>query len=133
MDIDPNTGLQIASITAVVPGSDASTIVIKAEALVGERRTELEIAVTTDLAPSMAIALLATTAKAHAARDDLDPALECLAADVSIEEDEEKLRLNLLFDKGGVLPIEMPIVAGERLSERLDDELRREVAPRPAP
>jgi hypothetical protein len=125
MAIDPN-GLEIARITAVVPSPDASTIVVKAEAIVGDQRTELEIAITTDLAPTMAIALLATTSKVRAGRDDLDPALECLAADASLSGHDQKLRLKLLFDKGGVLPVEMPIVAGERLSSRLDDVLKRD-------
>jgi hypothetical protein len=121
-----NTGLEIASITAVVPAHDASAIVVKAEAFIGEQRTSLEIAITTDLAPTMAIALLATTAKARGGRDGLDPALECLAADASLAGADEKLRLNLLFDKGAVLPVEMPAVAGERLSARLDAVLNQE-------
>ena len=123
MAIDALSGFEIASIKAVVPAPDGSTVVIKAEAIVGDRRTALEIAITTELVPTMAIAMLATTAKARASRDDLDPALECLAADVSLDGDEEKLRLKLLFDKGDVLPVEMPIGAGERLSERLDGVL----------
>ena len=67
----------------------------------------------------MAIALLATTARARAARDGLEPALEVLAAAVVASGSAEKVRLQLLFDRGAVLPVEMPTAAGEALRNGL--------------
>jgi hypothetical protein len=121
--------LEVASIREIVPAPDGAVIVIRAEALLGDRRTDLEIAITTDLAPTMAIALLATTAKARAGRDDLDPALDCLAADASVLSGQDKLRLRLLFDKGAVLPVEMTLEAGVHLSQRLERMLGRGAGP----
>ena len=111
--------IRISQLKAVVPDPDRAVVVVKADALVGDTVTELEIAITTDLAPAVAIALLATTARARAARDGLDPALEVLAAAVVASGSAEKVRLQLLFDKGGVLPVEMPTAAGEALKKGL--------------
>ena len=109
-------GIEISQVKAVVSDPDAAAIVVKAEALVDDVITELEIAITTDLAPSVAIALLATTARNRAARDGMEPALEVLAAAVVATGNAEKVRLHLLFDKGGVLPVEMPTAAGHALT-----------------
>jgi len=111
--------IEISRVKAVVPDPAAGAIVLKAEALVDETPTDLEIAITTDLAPSVAIALLATTARARAARDGLEPALEVLAAAVVASGNAEVVRLQLLFDKGAVLPVEMPTAAGEALKHAL--------------
>jgi len=112
-------GIEISQVKAVVSDPDAAAIVVKAEALVDDVITELEIAITTDLAPSVAIALLATTARNRAARDGMEPALEVLAAAVVATGNAEKVRLHLLFDKGGVLPVEMPTAAGHALTKGL--------------
>ena len=111
--------IHIQRITEVAPHIDGRKIVLRADTLLQNERTELEIAVTTDLAPSMALALLATTAKARATRDELEPALDALAAAVVRSSSEEKLRLQLLFDKGAVLPIELDMEAAEALSRGL--------------
>jgi hypothetical protein len=111
--------IEISQVKAVIPDPDAAVIVLKAEALMDDAMTELEIAITTDLAPSVAIALLAITARARAARDGMDPALEVLAAAVVATGNAEKVRLHLLFDKGGVLPVEMPTAAGHALTKGL--------------
>lgn len=111
--------IEIARVTAVVPTSTGESVVVKAEAKLGEHVTELEIAITTDLAPKVAIALLATTAQARAARDGLEPALEVLAAAVVASGSAEKVRLQLLFDAGAVLPVEMPVDAGVALKHDL--------------
>lgn len=111
--------IEISRVRAVVPAPDGAAIVVKAEALVDDATTELEIAITTDLAPAVAIALLATTARARAARDGMEPALEVLAAAVVATGNAEKVRLHLLFDKGGVLPVEMPAAAGQALTRGL--------------
>ena len=115
--------MKIDEIKAVVPAPDGNAVVVKAEVVLEERRTELEIAITTDLAPAVAIALLASTAKARAARDGLDPALEVLAAAVVESGSAEKVRLQLLFDQGAVLPVEVPTDAALALSKDLAREL----------
>lgn len=111
--------IKISLVKAVVPDPEGAAVVVKVEAIVDDSISELEIAITTDLAPAVAIALLATTARARAARDGLDPALEVLAAAVVASGSAEKVRLQLLFDKGGVLPVEMPTAAGEALKNGL--------------
>ena len=114
---------QIHRITAITPHIDGSRIVVKADALLANQRTEVEIAVTADLAPAMALALLATTARARALRDELEPALDVLAAAVVRSSSREKLRLQLLFEKGAVLPFELSCDAGQALSDGLVEYL----------
>ena len=115
--------IKIADVKEVVPTSNGSAVVVKAEALLGDQRTELEIAITTDLAATVAIALLATTAKARAERDGLEPALDVLAAAVVASGCAEKVRLQLLFEKGTVLPLEVPLDAAKALNRGLTEEL----------
>jgi hypothetical protein len=115
--------LSISNLKEVKLNAETGVVVVKAEVLVGGQGTELEIAITRDLAPAMAIALLATTAQARAERDELPPALDVLAAGVVPSSDEEKIRLQLLFDKGAVLPVEMPRAAGEALKNGLEQEI----------
>ena len=111
--------IHIHRITEVAPHTDGRKIVVRADTELLNQRTELEIAVTTDLAPSMALALLATTARARATRDELEPALDALAAAVVRSSSDDKVRLQLLFDKGAVLPIELDMEAAEALSRGL--------------
>ena len=120
--------LPIAEVKAVVPAPDGSAIVVKAEALAADERTEVEIAITTDLAARTAITLLATTAKARALRDGLEPALEVLAAAVVASGCADKVRLQLLFDEGAVLPLEVPTDAAKALSRDLANDLDRKMA-----
>jgi len=115
--------MKIADIKEVAPVADGSVVVIKAATVLGDQPSELEIAITTDLAASVAISLLATTAKARAERDGLEPALEVLAAAVVASGCAEKVRLQLLFDKGAVLPVEVPVEAAKHLSRGLTEEL----------
>jgi hypothetical protein len=115
--------MKIADVKEVVPAPDGSAIVVRAEVVVGAQPTEMEIAITTDLAPSVAIALLASTAQARAARDGLQPALEVLAAAVVASGSAEKVRLQLLFDQGKVLPVELNKEAAEIVSQDLVKEL----------
>jgi len=117
--------LDLTQVEAVVPAPDGSAVVIKAEAMVAGDRTELEIAITTDLAARAAIALLATTATARALRDGRQPALEVLAAAVVASGCAEKVRVQLLFDEGAVLPLEVPTDAAKALSRDLADDLDR--------
>jgi len=115
--------MKIADVKEVTPAPDGSAVVVKAAAVVDGQRTELEIAITTDLAASVAISLLATTAKARAERDGLEPALDVLAAAVVASGCAEKVRLQLLFDKGAVLPVEVPVDAAKALHRSLAEEL----------
>jgi hypothetical protein len=115
--------MKIAGVKEVVPAPDGSAIVVKAEVVVGAQPTELEIAITTDLAPSVAIALLASTAQARAERDGLQPALEVLAAAVVASGSAEKVRLQLMFDQGKVLPVELNNEAAEIVTQDLVKEL----------
>ena len=108
--------IHINRIAAVVPHPDGQTIVLKAEAVLADQRTEMEIAITTELAPAMALALLASTAQARSERDALAPAFDALAAAVVRSSSPDKVRLQLLFNKGAVLPIEMNAEAGLALS-----------------
>ena len=115
--------MKIANVKEVVHVPDADAIVVKAEVVVDTRPTEMEIAITTDLAPSVAIALLASTARARADRDGLMPALEVLAAAVVASGSAEKVRLQLMFEQGKVLPVEMNTGAAELVSRDLVQEL----------
>jgi len=115
--------IHIQRITEVAPHTDGQKIVVRAETGPRDQRTELEIAVTTELAPAIALALLSTTAKARAARDELEPALDALAAAVVRSSAERKVRLQLLFDRGAVLPIELDLDAALALSRGLAEYL----------
>jgi len=120
--------LEIAEVGSVVPAPDGSVVIVKADALVANERTEVEIAITTDLAARTAIALLATTAQARATRDGLEPALEVLAAAVVASGCSERVRLQLLFFEGAVLPLEVPTDAAKALSIELAADLSRRAA-----
>lgn len=123
MDHPTTPGLHIHRINTIAPHADGQKIVVHADALLQEQRTELEIAVTTDLAPVMALALLASTASARAQRDELEPALDVLAAAVVRSSTKDRVRLQLLFDKGVVLPFELTLEASRALSAGLDEYL----------
>ncbi len=124
--------IELSGVKAVVPAPNGSAVILKAEVLLDGKPTELEIAITTELAPNVAIALLATTARARAARDGLAPAMEVLAAAVVDSGSVEKVRLQLLFDKGALLPVEVPRSAAAVLSKDLVAELIRGATRPPA-
>jgi len=115
--------LHIQGIKAVAALDDGNKIVVRADALVQATRTELEIAVTTDLAPTMALALLATTAQARATRDELMPAMGVMVAAVVRSSSADRVRLQLMFEKGVVLPIEMSLDAAKAFTKGLTDYL----------
>lgn len=123
----------IEQISEVAPHADGNAIVLRAEAVRESERTDVEIAVTTDLAPTMALALLATTAQARSSRDELEPALDVLGAAVVRSSSSDKVRLQMLFDKGAVLPVELSLEAAEALNRGLAEYLgspRRRLAQR---
>lgn len=115
--------LKVAEVKGVVVAPDRSAVVVKTVAVMGAQRTDLEIAITTDLAVNVALALLATTAQARAERDDLAPALEALAAAIVPSGRPDTVRLQLLFDKGVVLPVELSTDAAAALHAGLGGEL----------
>ena len=116
--------VKIEEISEVISAPDGAAIVVEADAVTGDQRTQVEIAIATDLAAKVAIALLATTAKARAERDGLEPALDVLAAAVVASGCAEKVRMHLLFEKGAVLPLEVPVDAAQALHRGLANELR---------
>ena len=110
--------LVLAAVTGVRPG-DAGEVRITVDAVVDGTRSELEIAIATDLAPLVALALLERTAEERARRDDLAPALEPIAIGVVPSGAADKVRLHLLFTKGRVLPVEVETTAAKRLTTAL--------------
>jgi hypothetical protein len=51
------------------------------------------------------------------------PALDCLAAGAAPSETDGKIRVQLMFENGAVLPVEMSNAAGAALSKGLAEEL----------
>ncbi len=78
------------------------------------------VAIATELAPAVAIALLDKTEQPPGAAA---PALDCLAAGAAPSETDGKVRVQLLFENGAVLPVEMSNAAGAALSKGLAKEL----------
>lgn len=86
------------------------------------QKSATNIAIATELAPAVAIALLE---KIEQSSDDAAPApaLDCLAAAAVHSETTGKVRVQFLFENGAVLPVEMSAEAGAALSKGLADEL----------
>ncbi len=83
------------------------------------------VAIATELAPAVAIALLDKTEQAPGAAA---PALDCLAAGATPSETAGKVRVQLMFENGAVLPVEMSEAAGAALSKGLEEELPKKAA-----
>ena len=77
-------------------------------------------AIATELAPAVAIALLE---KSEQLPGKPPPALDVLAVGVAPSETDGNVRIQLLFENGSVLPVEMSEAAGSALSDALSDEL----------
>lgn len=84
------------------------------------KKSQIDIAIAKELAPAAAIALLDRTEKTP---DSLPPALDILAAGVSRAGDDDKIRVQLAFDGGEILPVEMSVQAGKALATGLAEEL----------
>ena len=84
------------------------------------KQNATNVAIATELAPAVAIALLDKSVQAPGAPA---AALDVLAAGVSASEDEGKVRVQLVFENGAVLPVEMSVAAGAALSTGLSNEL----------
>ncbi len=76
--------------------------------------------IATDLAPASAIALLA---KADTPDDALDAALKPMAAGVTEADDDTKVRVQLMFPDGSLLPVELDREAGQALVVGLTEAL----------
>ena len=77
-------------------------------------------AIASELAPAVAIALLEKTEQSPG---EAPAALDVLAAGVSSSQIDGNVRVQLLFQNGAVLPVEMTAAAGAALSEGLTGEL----------
>ena len=92
----------------------------KSDARRRAKRTATNVAIATELAPAVAIALLDKTEQPSGAAA---PALDCLAAGAVSSDIAGKVRVQLIFENGTVLPVEMSNAAGAALSKGLAAEL----------
>ncbi len=84
------------------------------------KRSATNVAIASELAPAVAIALLDKSEQPPGAAA---PALDCLAAGAAQSKNKGKVRVQLLFENGAVLPVEMSNAAGAALSKGLAEEL----------
>jgi hypothetical protein len=84
------------------------------------QKSKVDIAIANKLAPAAAIALLDKTEQPS---DSLAPALDILGAGVSRAEADGKIRVQLAFEGGEILPVEMSAQAGKALAAGLSEEL----------
>ena len=84
------------------------------------KKSATNVAIATELAPAVAIALLDKTEQSPGAAA---PALDCLAAGAAPSETDGKVRVQLMFENGAVLPVEMSNAAGAALAKGLAKEL----------
>ena len=84
------------------------------------KRSETNIAIATELAPAVAIALLNKTEQSAG---DPAPALDVLAVAAAPSEIDGNVRMQLMFENGAVLPVEMSTDAGAALAKGLKEEL----------
>lgn len=84
------------------------------------KRAATNIAITTELAPAVAIALLDKTEQLPG---EPAPALDVLAVAAIPSEIKGNVRMQLMFENGAVLPVEMSADAGAALSKGLQNEL----------
>jgi hypothetical protein len=100
--------------------SDAGDTRKKSTAKRKTAKSATDKAIATELAPAVAIALLDQSTQSP---DAAPPALDCLAAGVVSSETDGKVRVQLIFENGAVLPFEMSDAAGAALSKGLSAEL----------
>jgi len=84
------------------------------------KRAAANALIATELAPAVAIALLDKTEQPAGAPA---PALDVLAVAAAPSEIDGNVRMQLMFENGAVLPVEMSVDAGAALSKGLDKEL----------
>ena len=86
------------------------------------KKSATNVAIATELAPAVAIALLDKTEQPPGSPA---PSLDCLAAGAAPSETEGKVRVQILFENGAVLPVEMSNAAGVALAKGLEAELSK--------
>ena len=84
------------------------------------KRSATNVAIATELAPAVAIALLDKTEQPPGAPA---AALDVLAVAATPSEIDGNVRMQLMFENGAVLPVEMSVDAGVALSKGLQEEL----------
>jgi len=85
-------------------------------------KSATNVAIATELAPAVALALLEKTEQPEGAAP---PALDCLAAGAAPSDSKGKVRVQLLFENGAMLPVEMSTEAGAALSKGLSAEVKK--------
>ena len=80
------------------------------------KKSDVDIAIARELAPAAAIAVLDRSP--HASHEAA-PALDVLVAGVAESAEDGKLRVQLMFDNGSILPVEMSKEAGKKLEAGL--------------
>ena len=93
-----------------------------AKAARGTARSHKDEAISKELAPAVAIALLE---QADHGDGQAAPALEPLAAGAVTSDTDGKLRVQLLFENGAVLPVEMTDAAAKALGKGIAKELQK--------
>ena len=96
------------------------TVRSKSAASKRAKKSATDMAIAAELAPAVAIALLDKTEQPPGAAA---PALDCLAAGAVSSATDGKVRVQLMFENGAVLPVEMSNAAGAALSKGLAEEL----------
>ena len=104
----PKRAAKPASKRTVAPGRKKS------------KQSAKNVAIATELAPAVAIALLDKTELPTGAPA---AALDALAAAAGPSEAKGNVRIQLLFENGAVLPVEMSVDAGAALARGLQEEL----------
>jgi hypothetical protein len=107
---------------ASAPPSRKSAVKAASRGIKKAQRSEKDAAITTELAPAVAIALLEQT---HHSKGEGAAALEPLGAGAVASEVDGKLRVQLLFENGAVLPIEMTDAAAQALGKGIAKELKK--------
>lgn len=102
------------------PARGAGAARAKSAAAKRAKQSATNVAIATELAPAVAIALLEKTEQAPGAAP---PALDCLAAGATPSETDGMVRVQLMFENGAVLPVEMSKAAGAALSKGLSAEV----------
>lgn len=83
------------------------------------KKSAIDRVIARELAPAAAIAVLD---RSPHAKDAATPALDVLVAGVSDASEDGKLRVQLMFDNGAVLPVEMSDEAAKKLEAGLARE-----------
>ena len=99
---------------------NGKTVRSKSAANKRAKKSATNVAIATELAPAVAIALLDKTEQPPGAAA---PALDCIAAGAVSSETDGKVRVQLMFENGAVLPVEMSNAAGAALSTGLAEEI----------